>query len=101
MINKETLEGMTAEQVMQLVQEEKERRRAAIARANDAIDGYQKAVSARDAKIKELRDDLGKQLAGIEDKAEALNAAMLQEAIAGNGVEQDGTQRALTELQGI
>ncbi len=100
MINKETLEGMTAEQVMQLVQEVKERRRAAIARANDAIDGYQKAVSARDAKIKELRDDLGKQLAGIEDKAEALNAAMLQEAIAGNGVEQDGTQRALTELEG-
>ena len=60
MINKETLEGMTAEQVMQLLHEVKERRRAAIALANDAMTGYQKAVSARDAKIKELRDDLGK-----------------------------------------
>ena len=53
MVNKDALEGMTAEQVMQLLQEVKERRRTAIALANDAINGYQKAVNARDTKIRE------------------------------------------------
>ncbi len=98
MVNKEALEGMTAEQVMQLLQEVKERRRAAIALANDAIDGYQKAVSARDAKIKELRDDLGKQLAGIADKAETLNAAMLQASLAGDNTTFDKANQRLVEL---
>lgn len=98
MVNKEALEGMTAEQVMQLLQEVKERRRTAIALANGAIDGYQKAVNARDAKIRELRDDLGKQLAGIADKAAALNAAMLQASLAGDGAEVEKAQRALDEL---
>ena len=78
----------------------KERRRAAIALANDAITGYQKAVSARDAKIKELRDDLGKQLASIADKAAALNAAMLQASLAGDSAELEKAQRTLTELEG-
>ena len=60
MVNKDALEGMTAEQVRQLLQEVNDRRRAAIALPNAAIDGYQKAVNARDTKIRELRDDLGK-----------------------------------------
>lgn len=98
MVNKEVLEGMTAEQVMQLLQEVKERRRAAITRANDTITGYQKAVSARDAKIKELRDDLGKQLAGIEEKEAALNAAMLQASLAGDNTAFDKANRRLIEL---
>lgn len=100
MVNKDALEGMTAEQVMQLLQEVKERRRAAIALANDAIDGYQKAVNARDTKIREMRDDLGKQLAGIADKAAALNAAMLQASLAGDSAEVEKAQRTLTELEG-
>ena len=100
MVKKETLEGMTAEQVMQQLQEVKERRRAAIARANDAISGYQGAVDARDAKIKELRDDLRKQLSGIEDKVAALNAAMLKASMTGDDAEQDEAQRTLTELEG-
>lgn len=100
MVNKEALEGMTAEQVMQLLQEVKERRRTAIALANDAIDGYQKAVNARDAKIKELRDDLGKQLADIADKAAALNAAMLQASMTGDGAEVGKAQCTLAELEG-
>ncbi len=100
MVNKDALEGMTAEQVMQLLQEVKERRRAAIALANDAIDGYQKAVNARDTKIRELRDDLGKQLAGIADKVAALNAAMLQASLAGDSAEFEKAQRTLTELEG-
>ncbi|NCE66327.1 hypothetical protein D1159_17560 [Pseudoflavonifractor sp. 524-17] len=87
MVNKEALDGMAAKQVMQQLQEVKERRRTAIALANDAINGYQKAVNARDAKIKELQDDLGKQLAGIADKAAALNAAMLQASLAGDSAE--------------
>lgn len=99
MLTRENLEGMTAEQVMQQLQEVKERRRTAIARANDAITGYQKAVDARDAKIKELRDDLNKQLAGIGDKAAALNAALLKAAMAGDCAEQDKAQCALTELE--
>lgn len=100
MVNKEALEGMTAKQVMQLLQEVKERRRTAIALANDAINGYQKAVNARDAKIKELRDDLSEQLASIADKAAALNAAMLQASLTGDGVEMEKAQRTLTELEG-
>lgn len=100
MITKEALEGMTAEQVMQQLQEVKERRRIAIAQANAAITGYQKAVSARDAKIKELRDDLSKQLTGLEDKAAALNAAMLKAAMDGNDAEQDEAQQSLAELEG-
>lgn len=98
MVNKDALEGMTAEQVMQLLQEVKERRRAAIALANDAINGYQKAVNARDAKIKELRNDLGKQLAGIEDRATALNAAMLQASLTGDNTTFDKANRQLNEL---
>lgn len=100
MVNKEALEGMTAEQVMQLLQEVKERRRTAIALANGAIDGYQKAVNARDTKIRELRDDLNKQLASIADKAAALNAAMLQASLAGDGAEMEKAQRTLAELEG-
>ena len=100
MVNKEALEGMTAEQVMQQLQKVKERRRATIARANDAISGYQKAVDARDAKIKELRGDLHRQLTGIEGKTTALNAAMLQASIAGDSAKADEAQRALTELEG-
>lgn len=100
MVSKEVLEGMSCPAVMQLFQEVKERRRAAIALANDAITGYQKAVSARDAKIKELRDDLGKQLASIADKAAALNAAMLQASLAGDSAELEKAQRTLTELEG-
>lgn len=100
MVNKDALEGMTAEQVMQLLQEVKERRRAAIALANDAIDGYQKAVNARDTKIREMRDDLGKQLAGIADKAAAVNAAMLQASLAGDSAELEKAQHTLTELEG-
>lgn len=100
MVNKEDLESMTCSEIMQLLQEVKERRRAAIALANDAINGYQKAVNARDAKIKELRNDLGKQLAGIADKAAALNAAMLQASLAGDSAEVEKAQRTLTELEG-
>ncbi len=100
MVNKEALEGMTCSEIMQLLQEVKERRRAAIALANDAIDGYQKAVNARDTKIREMRDDLGKQLAGIADKAAALNAAMLQASLAGDSAELEKAQRTLTELEG-
>lgn len=100
MVNKEALEGMTAGQVMQLLQEVKERRRTAIALANGAIDGYQKAVNARDTKIRELRDDLNKQLASIADKAAALNAAMLQASLAGDGAEMEKAQRTLAELEG-
>lgn len=100
MVNKDALEGMTAEQVMQLLQEVKEQRRTAIALANDAINGYQKAVNARDTKIRELRDDLGKQLAGIADKAAAMNAAMLQASLAGDSAELEKAQRTLTELEG-
>ena len=100
MVNKEALEGMTAAQVMQQLQEVKEQRRTAIALANDAINGYQKAVNARDAKIKELRGDLDKQLAGIADKAAALNAAMLQASLTGDGAEIEKDQRTLTELEG-
>lgn len=100
MVSKEALEGMSCPAVMQLLQEVKEQRRAAIALANDAITGYQKAVNARDAKIKELRDDLGKQLAGIADKAAALNAAMLQASLAGDSAELEKVQRTLTELEG-
>lgn len=100
MVKKEDLEGMTAEQVMKQFREMKERRHAAIARANDAIRDYQKAVQVRDAKIKEMRDGLHKQLAGIADKAEALNAAMLKAAIAGDSAELDKTQHTLTELEG-
>ena len=44
MVNKDALEGMTAEQVMQLLQEVKEQRRTAIALANDAINGDRKSV---------------------------------------------------------
>lgn len=98
MVNKETLVGMSAEQVMQQIQEVRERRRAAVAKANDAISGYEKAVKARDAKIQELREDLHKQLANIEDKATALNGAMLKASIAGNDAKVDEAQRALTEL---
>ena len=100
MVNKEALRAMAAEQVMQQLQEVKERRRAAIARANDAIKGYEKAVAARDAKIKELREDLFKQLTGIEDEVATLNAAMLQASIAGDGAKADEAQRTLTELEG-
>ena len=100
MVNKEALEGMTAKQVMQQLQEVKERRRVAIARANDAIKGYEKAVRARDAKIKELREDLHKQLTGVEDKVATLNAAMLKASIAGDDAKADKAQRALTELEG-
>lgn len=100
MISKEALEGMTAEQVMQQLQEVKERRRAAIARANDAIKGYEKAVKARDVKIQELREDLHKQLTGIEGRATALNGAMLKASIAGNDAKVDEAQRALTDLEG-
>ena len=99
MVNKEALEGMTAEQVMQQLQKVKERRRAAVTRANDAISAYEQAVKARDAKIKELRDGLHKHLADIADKATALNAAMLKASIAGDGAKVDETQRALTELE--
>lgn len=98
MVNKEDLESMTCSEIMQLLQEVKERRRAAIALANDAIDGYQKAVNARDTKIRELRDDLGKQLAGIADKAEALNAAMLQASLTGDNTAFDKANRRLIEL---
>lgn len=98
MLTKENLEGMTAEQVMQQLQEVKERRRAAIARANDAITGYQKAVDARDTKIKELRDDLNKQLAGIEDKAAALNAAMLKASLTGDNEAFDKANHTLVKL---
>lgn len=100
MVNKEILGRMSAEQVMQQLQEVKERRRAAIARANDAISGYEKAVMARDAKIQKLREDLHKQLTGIEDKTASLNAAMLKASIAGNDVKVDEVQRALTDLEG-
>lgn len=100
MVSKEALEGMTAVQVMQLLQEVKERRRVAIERANNAISGYQKAVDARDAKIKELRDDLNKQLAGIVDRAEALNAAMLKASLAGDDTAFANAQHALAELEG-
>lgn len=100
MVSKEVLDGMTAEQVMQQLQEVKERQRTAIARANDAITSYQKAVSARDAKIRELRDDLDKQLVGIVDKAAAVNAAMLQASLAGDSAELEKVQRTLTELEG-
>ena len=100
MVNKEALEGMTAEQVMQLLQKVRERRRTAIALANNAIDGYQKAVNARDTKIRELRGDLGKQLASIADKAAALNAAMLQASLAGDDAKVEKAQRTLTELEG-
>lgn len=99
MVNKEALEGMTVERVMQLLQEVKERRRAAIARANDAIKDYEKAVGARDAKIQELRGNLHKQLTGIEDKTTALNATMLKASIAGDGAKADEAQRALAELE--
>lgn len=98
MVNKEDLESMTCSEIMQLLQEVKERRRAAIALANDAIDGYQKAVNARDTKIRELWDDLGKQLAGIADKAEALNAAMLQASLTGDNTTFDKANRQLNEL---
>lgn len=100
MINKETLATMTAEQVMQQLQEVKERRRTSIARANDAIKTYEKAVEARDAKINELREDLRKQLTGIKDRAIALNGAMLKASIAGNDAKADEAQRALTDLEG-
>lgn len=99
MVNKEALKGMTAAQVMRQLQEVKELRRAAIARANDAIKGYEKAVEARDAKIKELREDLYRQLTGIEGKTTVLNAAMLQASIAGDSAKADEAQRALTELE--
>lgn len=99
MIKKEALEGMTAEQVMQLLQEVKERRRVAIARANNAISGYQKAVDARDAKIKELRDGLNKQLTDIADRAEALNAAMLKASLAGDNTAFDKAQYTLADLE--
>lgn len=99
MVKKEVLEGMTAEQVMQQLQELKERRRAAIERANGAIKGYEKAVETRNAKIKELREDLHKQLAGIEGKVATLNTAMLQASIAGDGEKADEAQRTLTELE--
>lgn len=99
MVNKEALEGMTAEQVMQLLQEVKERRRAAIARANDAISGYLKAVDTRDAKIKELQEGLRKQLAGITDKAAALNASLLKASMTEDSTAMDEAQRALTELE--
>lgn len=100
MMNKETLATMTIEQVMRQLQEVKERRRAAITRANDAIKAYEKAVEARDAKIKELREDLHKQLTGIEDRATALNGAMLKASISGNDAKVDEAQRALTDLEG-
>lgn len=99
MINKETLATMTAEQVMRQLQEVKERRCAAIAQANNAIKAYEKAVEARDAKIKELKDGVCKQLAGIADRAETLNAAMLKAAMAEDSAKMDEAQRALTELE--
>ena len=99
MVNKDALRAMSAEQVMQQLQEAKERRRAAIARANDAIKGYEKAVAARDAKVQELREDLRKQLTDIEGKATALNGAMLNASIAGDDAKADEAQRALTELE--
>lgn len=99
MVNKEILEGMTAEQVMQLLQKVKERRRAAIARVNDAIRGYQKAVSARDAKIQELKEGLNEQLAGIAERVAAANAAILKAAIAEDSAESEKAQRALAELE--
>ena len=99
MITREALEGMTAEQVMQQLQKVKGRRRAAIARANDAISAYEQAVKVRDAKIKELQDGLHKQLADIADKTTALNAAMLQASIAGDSAKADEAQQALTELE--
>jgi len=100
MIAKEALEGMTAEQVMQLLQEVKARHSAAIAQANAAINGYEKAVNVRDAKIKELKDDLSRQLADIADKAEALTKAMLKASLTGDGAALDKVQGALTELEG-
>ena len=100
MVKKEDLRDMTTEQIMQQVQEVKERRRSAIARANDAIKGYEKTVAARDAKIQELREDLHKQLTGIEGEVATLNAAMLQASIAGDGAKADEAQRSLTELEG-
>ena len=99
MINKETLATMTAEQVMQQLQEVKERRRTSIVRANDAIKTYEKAVEARDAKIKELREDLNKQLTGIEDKVATSNAVMLKASVAGDVAKADEAQRTLTELE--
>ena len=99
MVNKEALEGMTAEQVMQQFQEVKERRRAVIAQANDSIRVYERAVKARNDKIQELREDLSRQLTGIDDKTTALNAAMLKASIAGDDTKLDESQRALTELE--
>lgn len=100
MVNRNVLESMTAEQVMQLLQEVKERRRAAIARANDAINGYEKAVKARDDKIQELRDNLGKQLANTEDRAAELIAAMLKADVDGDAAGQDKVKDTLTQLEG-
>lgn len=99
MITKEILASMTAEQVAQLFTEAKQRRLSAAANANAAIKGYEKSVSLRDAKIRELKDDLIKQLSDITDKAEALKPVMLQATISGDSAELNRVQQALADLE--
>ena len=100
MLTREVLEGMTAGQVMQQLQEVQERRRVAIARANDSITSYERTVSARDRKIRELKDELSRQLTDIADRVEALKPVMLKASMTGDGAELDRTQRILDELEG-
>ena len=99
MLNKKTLEGMTAAQVAQLLAECKERRITAAVNVNAAIRDYYKAVEKRDTKIEEMKKDVHKQLEAIADEAEALNEAMLKAAIAEDSAKQEEAQQALTDLE--
>lgn len=98
MLTREILEGMTAEQVMQQLQEVKDRYNAAIVRANDAINDYQKAVNMRDSKISDLVKNVTKQLADNSTKTTALKSALLKATIADDTAEQAKIKASISKL---
>ncbi len=99
MITKESMNTMTAEQVMDLLTKSKKQHAAAIERANTAVREYDRAVRDRNTKIREMTADLNKRLAEVEYKEEALKPAMLKATMLGGDVELDKVQRTLTELE--
>ena len=98
MVTKERLEGMTAEQVMVVLSETKERWRAAADKANTAIQNYEKAVAMRDDKIRDLADSLTRQLEDISVKTASLKSDLLKATIADNAAEQAKIRTAISKL---
>lgn len=98
MVSKESLEGMTAEQVAGILSEVEERWQAAVVKANTAIRNYEKAVAMRDNKIRDLVDSLTKQLADTSAKTAVLKSDLLKATIADNAAEQAKIKAALSKL---